>query len=300
MTDTPRDTDHQPDAADRAKPASDASVAAKDPGDVVDAPATSTRLRLLIAAPAVTLTALVTVIFLMFLLVEPSPRWVILFGSAITTLAMDGILRSVRREAFETAGIDTAPFLFLPALYVLIVPVFIEHAVRGYWIVPAGVTAGVAFGVVVAGMLSSIREHDPARDVGRFITTAAAYFVVFALLSLTYTFELDLRSATLAVGLGSMLLAVEVLRDGEIDPLDTLVYAAITGVIVAELRWTLHFLPLAGHLAALTLLLAFYFVTGLVHSHLTRHLDRVVAGEHSAIVAAGLLLVAGARAAGIA
>ena len=54
------------------------------------------------------------------------------------------------------------------------------------------------------------------------------------------------------------------------------------------------------HLAALTLLLAFYFVTGLVHSHLTRHLDRVVAGEHAAIVAAGLLLVAGARAAGVA
>ena len=90
------------------------------------------------------------------------------------------------------------------------------------------------------------------------------------------------------------------LRDGDIDPLDTLVYAAITGVIVAELRWTLHFLPLAGHLAALTLLLAFYFVTGLVHSHLTRHLDRVVAAEHAAIVAAGLLVVIGARAAGIA
>lgn len=300
MTDTPRDTDQQPDAAAGAEPASDASDAAKDPGDVADTPATRTLPRLLVAAPAVTLTALVTVIFLMFLLVEPSPRWVLLFGSAITALAMDGILRTVRREAFETGGIDTAPFLFLPALYVLTVPVFIEHAVRGYWIVPAGVTAGIAFGAVVAGMLSSVREHDPARDVGRFLTIAAAYFVVFALLSLTYTFELDVRSATLAVGLGSMLLAVEVLRDGEIDPLDTLIYAVITGVIVAELRWTLHFLPLSGHLAALALLLAFFFVTGLVRSHLTRHLDRVVAAEHVAIVAAGLLVVIGARAAGVA
>ena len=300
MTDVPRDPDHQPDAGAGTEPAPEASGAPETPGQVANGAAATTRPRLIVAAPAVTLTALVTVVFLMFLLVEPSPRWVILFGSAITALAMDGILRTVRREAFETAGVDTAPFLFLPALYVLTVPVFIEHAVRGYWIVPAGLMAGIGFGAVATGMLSAVREHDRARDVGRFVTTAAAYFVVFALLSLTYTFELDLRSATLAVGLGSMLLAVEVLRDGDVDPLDTLVYAAITGVIVAELRWTLHFLPLAGHLAALTLLLAFYFVTGLVHSHLTRHLDRVVAAEHAAIVAAGLLVVIGARAAGIA
>ena len=300
MTDAPRGPDRQPDAAAGAPPAPDASGVAEAPDQAAGGAAARTRPTLLVAAPAVTLTALVTIVFLMFLLVEPSPRWVILFGSAVAALAMDGILRSVRREAFETAGVDTAPFLFLPALYVLTVPVFLEHAVRGYWIVPAGVTAGIGFGAAVVGMLSSVREHDPARDVGGFVTTAAAYFVVFALLSLTYTFELDLRSATLAAGLGSMLLAVEVLRDGEVDPLDTLAYAAITGVIVAELRWTLHFLPLAGPLAALTLLLAFYFVTGLAHSHLTRHLDRVVAAEHVAIVAAGLLVVLGARAAGVA
>ena len=300
MTDDPRELAHQPDAAADTAPASDANGVTEALDQVADGPVARTHPRLIVAAPTVTLTALVTVVFLMFLLVEPSPRWVILFGSAITALAMDGILRSVRRETFETAGVDTAPFLFLPALYVLTVPVFIEHAVRGYWIVPAGLVAGIAFGAVATGMLSSVREHDRARDVGGFVTTAAAYFVVFALLSLTYTFELDLRSATVAVGLGSMLLAVEVLRDGEVDPLDTLVYAAITGVIVAELRWTLHFLPLDGHLAALALLLAFYFVTGLVHSHLTRHLDRVVAAEHAAIVAAGLLVVVGARASGVA
>ena len=297
MTDEPRGSPDapdpeaaEPDADDHAGGRVEPAPRAARPGGVSAIP---------VSAPAVTLTVLVTAMFLMFLLIEPTPRWLALFGSAVVALSMDGVLRSARRQPFE-AGADTTPYLFLPALFVLGTPVFMEHNVRGYWAPPAAVAAGVAFGAVAVAQVASVREFDPARGAARFVAVAAAYFVAFALFSLSYRFELELPQAMAAAALISVLLAVEVLREGEIDPLETLVFAVVTALVVAEVRWTLHFLPLDGHLAGLTLLLAFYFVTGLLHSHLTRQLNAMVAAEYVLIAAAGIALVAGARAAGLA
>ncbi len=252
-----------------------------------------------VSGPIVALTLLVTIVFLMFLLIEPTPRWMALFGAALAVLSMDGVLRSARREPFE-ADADTTPYLFLPALFVLATPVFIEHNVRGFWAVPAGVAAGLAFGAVAIAEVASVREFDPVRGVGRFVASAATYFVAFALFSLAYRFELELQQAMVAVALVSVLLAVEMLREGEIDPVETLVFAVVTALVVAEVRWTLFYLPLDGYLAGLTLLLAFYFVTGLLHSHLTSHLSALVATEYVLIAAAGIGLVVWTRAAGLA
>ena len=67
-------------------------------------------------------------------------------------------------------------------------------------------------------------------------------------------------------------------------------------LIVGELRWALHFVPLDGHLAALTLVLALFFSSGVLYSHLTRQLTRAVLAEYVAVVAAGVALVVLARA----
>ena len=269
----------------------------RDDGGAVARP--TALLAVPVSGPIVALTLLVTIVFLMFLLIEPTSRWIALFGSALAALAMDGVLRSARRAPFE-ADTDTTPYLFLPALFVLAAPVFIEHNVRGFWAAPAGVAAGLAFGAVAVAEVASVREFDPAKGVGRFVASAATYFVAFALFSLAYRFELELQQAMVAVALVSVLLAVEMLREGEIDPLETLVFAVVTALVVAEVRWTLFYLPLDGYLAGLTLLLTFYFVTGLLHSHLTSHLSAFVAAEYALIAAAGIGLVVWTRAAGLA
>ncbi len=269
----------------------------RDDGGAMSRP--TALLAIPVSGPIVAMTLLVTIVFLMFLLIEPTPRWIVLFGSALAALAMDGVLRSARRAPFE-ADADTTPYLFLPALFVLAAPVFIEHNVRGFWAAPAGVAAGLAFGAVAVAEVASVREFDPVKGVGRFVASAATYFVAFALFSLAYRFELELQQAMVAVALVSVLLAVEMLREGEIDPVETLVFAVVTALVVAEVRWTLFYLPLDGYLAGLTLLLAFYFVTGLLHSHLTSHLSAFVAAEYVLITAAGIGLVVWTRAAGLA
>jgi hypothetical protein len=96
------------------------------------------------------------------------------------------------------------------------------------------------------------------------------------------------------------LLAVELLREGEIDPLETLLLACVVGVVVAEARWVLQYMPLDRYPAGLALLLTFYFVTGMVHAYMTRHIGRTVAVEYSVVTSVGLALVIAARATGVA
>ncbi len=297
----PADEAEDPPAEEAAGAGAPPALAAEGVEDAEDAQrGPDWRRGVIVTAPTVVLTVLVTGVFLMFLLVEPSPRWVVLFGSAVAAASVDGVLRAARRQAFDAGGLDTTVFLFLPALYALAVPVFLEHNVRGYWAIPGGLLAGVGFGVLVTGLVSSVRPHDLGRPFGRYVAATATYFVAFALFSLMFTFDLHVRPAVISSGLVAALLAAELLRDGEIDQLETLVFSVVTGVVIAQTRLAMHYLPLDGHLAALTLLLAFYFVTGLIHAHVTRQLDRTAALEYVTIAVTGLIIVIGAQAAGIA
>lgn len=294
--------DQQPDEAE-----SDVSAAAAAEPAIAAVPAPRSPfagrrtglLALPVSGAIVTLTLIMTIIFLMFLLIEPTPRWVALFGGVVAALSLDGILRSQRREPFAN-GADATPYLFLPALFAVAAPVFAEHNVRDYWAVPVAIAAGVGFGAVAVAEVASVREFDPARGVARFIAAAATYFVAFALYALSYRFGLDLQASIAAVALVSALLAIELLHEGEVDPLETLIFAVVTAIAVAEMRWALHFLPLDGYLAGLALLLTFYFVTGLLHSHLVRQLNVTLATEYAVVTAAGIGLVIWARASGLA
>jgi hypothetical protein len=246
-----------------------------------------------------------TATFLAFLLLEPTPRWLALCGATVAGLGADGVLRSARDRAPASAangqdGLDATPYLFLPALYALVVPVFAEHHLRGYWAIPAGLLAGAGFSGIVASAVANVQARERAAGTARLLPAIATYFVAFALLSLAYAFELRLRDAVVATWLITGLLAVELLHDEEVDPVETLVFAGIAGFLLAQARWVLQYLPLDGALAAVSLLLVFYVVSGVIHAYMTRELNRSVATEYTAVAAAGIALVTGIRAAGFA
>jgi hypothetical protein len=277
------------------------SVEAQSPG------ASRPRVGALLTPDVAVLTVLMTVAFVMFVAIEPTPRWLALLTAVVGAMGTDGVLRSARREVFEGGG-ETTPYLFLPALFAFTAPVFAEYNASGYWGIVVALGAGLAFGVVViaevgtvpVGLRADGREEGSLRGVARFLAASATYFVAFALYSLVYAFDVPLAAAVVAVTLMSVLLAVELLRDGEIDPIETLVFAGVVGVVVGEARWALQFLPLDGYLAGLALLLLFYFMTGVAHAYITRSLGLRVAVEYGVVAAVGVVLVVGARAAGIA
>ena len=225
-----------------------------------------------------------------YLAVEPTLAWVLLVLMGLAALGTDGVVRSHPDADFEDVS-DTAPYLFVPTLLALSAGLFLEDTVVGYWTLVATVVAAVVMGATVYGEYISVNAEAPAYPFARFILNVATYLTAFGIYAAVYSFDVALIPAAFAVGAASILLAAEVLREGEPELTRMVVLAGAIGLVVAEARWALYFLPLEGFLAAVFLLLVFYLSTGLVHHHLTGNLSRSVAAEFMLVALAGLAIV---------
>ena len=233
----------------------------------------------------------------LFISIDPTQPYMLLLLTLIMGFGADGIIRSHPRGEFHGIA-DTSPHLFVPVLFALASGLFLEEVVVSYWAAPA--VAGAA--VLMAAALYAEHicvEPDSARfPQARFVLNVVTYLTAFGFFAVVYGLDVDLLPAAFAVGLVSMLLAIEVFREAEADPIRALVFAAVIGVIIAEARWALYFVPLDGFLAGIFLLLVFYLTTGVISHYLTDHLDRIVIGEFAMVTAVGLGIVIGGRAFG--
>lgn len=249
-------------------------------------------------ASRIPLLALVFGVGLMlFISIDPVRAWLLLALTAIVALGADGILRAHPRANFHTVA-DTAPYLFVPVLFTLSAGLFLEDVILSYWAIPAVAGASALMGATVYAEHITIEPAHPSFPLARFILNVITYLAAFGFYAVVYGFDVDLAPAALAVGLVSMLLAIEVFREAEADPIRALVFAAVIGVIVGEARWVLYFIPLEGFLAGVFLLLVFYLTTGVISHYLTEHLDRAVLLEFALVSAAGLAIVIGGRVVG--
>lgn len=229
-----------------------------------------------------------------FLAVEPSPGWVPLALAVLMGIGMDGILRG--HMLFGGPAIrDTIDFLLLPVLYALGACYVLEDAVSGYWSIGAAGGAALLFGAVVYSQMLTLTPEDPLFLSARLLVSIATYVTGFMLFAALYLYEADLAPAAVLAGCVATLLAVEVLREAEAAPGETVLYAAVAGVIVGELRWCLHFLPVDGYLAALLLLLTLYVVAEMLRSHLVGHLTWAHGIEYLSVAGIGVAVVVAAR-----
>lgn len=226
----------------------------------------------------------------LFLAVEPTKPWILLAVVILVGLGTDGILRSHPRGQLRGIA-DTAPFLFVPVLLTLATGLFLEEIVLGYWTAPAVLGASGLLAAGLYGEYVSVLSHGPSYALGRFLLNLLTYLAAFAFFAVIYTFNVELVPAAFAVGLFSFLLAVEIFREAEANAYRALVFSAVIGLVVAEARWSLYFIPLEGFLAAVLLLLVFYLATGLIQHYLTGHLNRTIAAEFSLVTALGVAVV---------
>ncbi len=289
--DIPEETTHAPSAASE-----EAGEAPRIMQVAHDGRRTALRV---VDAPVVVLTLAVTLAFLMFLLIEPTPAWIALAGAVAAGAGTDRVLRLARARSVDL-GIDPTPQVLLPALYALAVPVLLEELSRGWWTLLGGLGAGLGFGAILVAQVHSVRPNERWLAFARPATSAAVYITAFALFSLTYVFELGLPAALAAVAFAAGLLAIELLRDGHAELSDTVAFGGVVALVVTQLRWALHYVPLDGYLASLALLLAFFLASGLLHAHLTLQLRRTVVAQYVAVAALGGVLIVGARSAGLA
>jgi hypothetical protein len=230
----------------------------------------------------------------LFITINPVQPWILLALTAIMALAADGIIRSHPRAGFHTVA-DTAPYLFVPVLFTLSAGLFLEDVILSYWAAPAVVGASVLMGTTLYAEHVSVETDHPSFPLARFVLNVITYLTAFGFYAVVYGFDVELAPAAFTVGLVSMLLAIEIFREAEADPLRALVFAAVIGVIVGEARWVLYFIPLEGFLAGVFILLVFYLTTGVISHYLTEHLDTPVLLEFALVTAAGLAIVVGGR-----
>jgi Protein of unknown function (DUF5656) len=246
-------------------------------------PYSSARVPLLVAVYAIGL--------LLFLAVEPTKAWMLMIVTGLVALGTDGILRTHPRAVLEEDIAWTAPLLFLPTLMSLGAGLFLEDALSGYWVLPGVAVAAVLMAMVLYAEYVTVDAYGPGFAGARFLLNLGTFLTAFAFFSVVYSFDVTLVPAALTVGLISLLLSVEILRESEADPVRALVYAGAIGVIVAQARWALYFLPLESYLAGVFLLLVFYLASGLVQHHLNDDLRAPVVSEFAAITILGIIIV---------
>lgn len=228
----------------------------------------------------------------LFLLVEPTKPWILLAVVALVGLGSDGILRSHPRAQL-TGFADTAPYLFVPVLFALAAGLFLEEveAVSGYRTIAAASVASVMLAAALYAEYVSVMSHGSSYAAGRLLLNILTYITAFIFFAVVYAYEVTLLPSAFAIGLFSMLLAVEIFREAEADAYRALIFSAVIGIVVAEVHWALYFISLEDFLAGVLLLMVFYQATGLIQHHLTGHLDRRIAAEFSIVTAVGLTVV---------
>lgn len=243
----------------------------------------SMRIPLLVAVYAIGL--------LLFVAIEPTRPWVLMILTLLVGLGTDGVLRTHPRAVLEQDILWTAPLLFLPTLMCLGTGLFLEDVLSGYWVVPGVLVAAALMAMVLYAEYTSVDAYGPGFAGARFRLNLGTFLTAFAFFSVVYSFDVSLVPAALVVGLVSLLLSVEVLRESEADPVRSLVYAGAIAVIVAQARWALYFLPLESYLAGVFLLLVFYLASGLIQHHLNDDLRTPVVTEFGAITVLGIVIV---------
>jgi len=225
-----------------------------------------------------------------YLAIEPTQNWLLLLLSGLAALGTDGVVRTHPKARFHRID-DTALFLFVPVLFTLGLGLFLEEVAGGHWTIAVGLASAIPYWLILRAEYESV---DPASEdfhYHRLMLNIATYVIAFLFFATIYDFDLSLASSALAAGIVSILLGIEVLREEAMDTPRTVIYAVAIGVLLAETAWATHFLPLEGSPASVFLLLAFYLMTGLMHSYLADRLNPRTAGEFTAVAMAGLLIV---------
>jgi hypothetical protein len=182
-------------------------------------------------------------------------------------------------------------YTFLPALTVLGTGLFVDRAIGGYARLGSALIGSLAVGIVAFGEFQTVDFGSRWYGAVRLVMAVATYLTAFSLYTVIFSTDMELPLASLLVGLVTVALAMELLRESRLTGPSSLLVGLAIGVSLAELRLCLYFFALDGLLAGALLIIAFYLATGLVHHLLDHDLEWSTTAEY--------LLVAGVATAAV-
>lgn len=225
-----------------------------------------------------------------FLNLRPEQPWILWLTAGLVALGVDGTVRT--HERWHADGIHTSfVYLLLPALTTLGVGYFIDDAITGYARLGSAIIGAGLIGVVAFGEYQTVDFGSRIYGSMRLLLAIGTYLTAFALYTVIFSRDLELPVAGLLVGLISMALSVELLRESHLTGPSSLLVGLAIGVSLGELRLVLYFFALDGLLAGALLIIGFYLATGLVHHLLDHDLELATTAEYLLVAAVGTAAV---------
>ncbi len=159
-----------------------------------------------------------------------------------------------------------------------------------YWVLGL-VAAGIALGLVLAGIYYTIDPFQTGYRRARLGLNALTYALALLLFLVVYrTRTRSVLSAT-EVLLVSSLLAMELLRGSDRPTIMVALYAGITGLVLGQATWALNYWRLDSLTGGLVLLVLFYDIVGLSQHALQGHVRRRVIIEYALITIMAVALI---------
>lgn len=222
--------------------------------------------------------------------IRPEQQWILWLTALLAALSTDGIVRTHPRWQGNEAK-WSLPFLFLPAAATLGAGLFIDQAIDGYGRAISAVGGAMLVGVVVYGEYHTVDIGARVFGAMRLILAVGTYLTAFALYSVIFSRDMPIAVSALLIGVISLGLALELLRETYLLGPSSLMVSGAVGLSLAELRLVLYFFPMDGLLAGALLIIAFYFATGIVHHLLDRDLEMATLAEYVVVGGGGAAAV---------
>lgn len=225
-----------------------------------------------------------------YLGIRPTQPWILFLTGGLAALAVDGLVRSNPRW-HDDGLLASLVYLFLPAITVIGAGLFADEAVNGYARPVTGVAGAAMAAVVAFGEYHTVDFKSKLYGPMRLVLAVATYLAAFAIYTVVFTRDLDLPVAAVIVGVVSLALSMELLRESRLLGPSSLLVGIAIGVSIAELRLALYYFPLDGLLAGALLIIGFYLATGLVHHLLDHDLELSTTAEYLVVAAVGTAAV---------
>jgi len=239
---------------------------------------------------AILLAAVVFGGLVAYLGIRPTQNWIVWLTAALAALAVDGVVRANPRWRDDSPHASLV-YLFLPALAVLGSGLFIDHAVDGYARPAAAVVPAAGVGLIALGEYHTVDYGTRLYGSMRLLLAITTYLTAFALYTVIFVNDVPLALAGLLVGVVSMALSMELLRESHLLGPSSLLVGLAIGISLGELRIALYFFPLDGLLAGALMIIGFYLATGLVHHLLDHDLEWGTTMEYVLVAAVGTAAV---------
>ncbi len=146
-------------------------------------------------------------------------------------------------------------------------------------------------GVIVFGEYHTVDAGSRVFGAMRLVLAVATYLTAFSLYAVIFSREMPIVVSALFIGIVSLGLALELLRETYLLGPSSLLVSGAIGLSLAELRLVLYFFPMDGLLAGALLIIAFYFATGIVHHLLDQDLEMATLAEYVVVGGGGAAAV---------